>query len=66
MIINPTMNKEKSPNILTGIKQAKILKHIIMTPHLYPPTFLPRNLILNPHQKQLFKRKAQHEIAHRN
>ena len=36
------MNKKKrSEKTLTEIKQAKILKQIIMTPHTYPPTFLP-------------------------
>ena len=53
-IINPIMNKgKKSPKTLNEIKQAKILKQIIMTPHTYPPTFLPRYPVLNPPEKQL-------------
>ena len=41
------MNKKKrSPKTLTEIKQVKILKQIIMTPHPYPTTFLPRYLVL--------------------
>ena len=48
-MINPIMNKEKrSP-------KTKILKQIIMTPHPYPPTFLPRYPVLNPPEKQLHK-----------
>ena len=59
------MNKEKrSPKTLTEIKQAKILKQMIMTPHLYPPIFLPRYPVLNPPEKQLYKWKVQHEIGH--
>ena len=50
------MNEEKrSPKTLTEIKQAKIFKQIIMTPHHYPPTFLTRFSILNPPEKQLHK-----------
>ena len=42
-IINSIMNKEKrSLKTLTEIRQAKILKQTIMTPIIYPPTFLPR------------------------
>ena len=42
-IINFIMNKEKrSLKTLTEIRQAKILKQTIMTPIIYPPTFLPR------------------------
>ena len=45
------MNKEKrSPKKLTEIKEAKILK-LIMTPHPYPPTLLPRYPVLNPPAK---------------
>ena len=56
IIINPITNKEKrSPKTLTKIKQAKILKQIIMTPHPYPPTVLPCFPILNPPKKQLQK-----------
>ena len=51
------MNKEKrSPKTLTEIKQAKIFKPIIMTPHHYPPTFLPHFSILNSPEKQLHKK----------
>ena len=50
------MKKEKrSPKTMTEIKQDKILKQIIMTPHPYPPTFLPRYSVLNPHEKHLYK-----------
>ena len=42
-IINSIMNKEKrSLKTLTEIRPAKILKQTIMTPIIYPPTFLPR------------------------
>ena len=42
-IINSIMNEEKrSLKTLTEIRQAKILKQTIMTPIIYPPTFLPR------------------------
>ena len=42
-IINSIMNKEKrSLKTLTEIRQDKILKQTIMTPIIYPPTFLPR------------------------
>ena len=52
IIINPITNKEKgSPKAMTEIKQAKIF----MTPHIYPPTFLPRYTIFNPWKKQLHK-----------
>ena len=65
MMINPIMNNEKkSPMTLTEIKQAKILKQIIMTPHPYPPTFLPCYPILNPPEKQLYKLKVQCDIGH--
>ena len=41
------MNKKKrSPKTLTEINQAKILKQIIMTPHPYPKSFLPRYPVL--------------------
>ena len=67
MMINPIMNSEKrSPMILTEIKQAKILKQIIMTPHPYPPTFLPCYPILNPPEKQSYKLKVQCDIGHWN
>ena len=50
------MNKEKrSLKTLTEIRQAKILKQTIMTPIIYPPTFLPRQPVLNPPEKQLYK-----------
>ena len=48
------MNKEKrSSKTLTEIKQAKILEQIIMTPHSYPPTFLPCYPVLNPPEKRV-------------
>ena len=50
------MVKEKgSPKALTEIKQAKIFKQIIMTPHSYPSTFLPHYPVVNPPEKQLYK-----------
>ena len=50
------MNKEKrSPKTLTEIKQAKIFKQIIVTPHHYPPTFLRRFPVLNPPEIRLYK-----------
>ena len=65
MIIKPIMNKEKRrPNTLTEIEQAKIFKQIIMTPHHYPATFLPRFPVLDPPKEQLHKRKPQHDIGH--
>ena len=56
IIINPIMSKEKrSLKTFTEVKQAKMLKSIIMTPHPYPPTFLPRYPVLNPPEKMLDK-----------
>ena len=55
-MINPIMNEEKrSPKTLNEIKQAKIFKQIIITPHYYPLTFLARFPALNPPEKQLYK-----------
>ena len=59
IIVKPIMKKVKRhPTTLTETKQAKIFKQIIMTPHHYPPIFLPRFTILNPAEKQLYKIKG--------
>ena len=42
---------KKTHPIVLEIKQVKILKQIIMTPHPYPPTFLPRYPVLDPAEK---------------
>ena len=56
MIINLIMDNDKrSPKILTEIKHAKIFKQIIIIPHPYPTTFLPRYPVLSSPEKQLFK-----------
>ena len=53
------MNKEKrSPKTLNEIKQAKIFKQIIMTPHHYPSTFLTRFPVLNPLQSYINERHS--------
>ena len=59
IIINPIMKKEKrNLKALTEIKQAKILKQIIMTPHPYTPVFLPRYPVLNLPEKQSYNLKT--------
>ena len=64
IIINSFKSKNKrTPEALNEIKQSKILKQKVMTPHPYLPTLLPGFPVLN-----LLKNcyKARHDVGYRN
>ena len=55
-LIRPIERGEtKKYPIVLEIKQAKVLKQIIMTPYHYLPTFLTRYPALSTPEKQLYK-----------